>query len=169
MMIFNSFCCGVKFAWDSLASAWKVLGATDNRFPDGVKIVGGTNKENPSEPPKDTVIREFDEEAHLLAKHYKEVWFRTIPGRNGGIPHTQHFYLITKTAGTFPFDSTHQFDDDGDQVTVRWWTLAEFEKALLPSHKVGFQKAFLEMASIDEKFKQDNLEMFTRYSEIKFE
>lgn len=173
----NHFCAGVYFGFDSKENLWKVLGATDARFPMGVKIPGGTNKDENAdflldEKPGNTLIREFIEETGLKPEgEFNKVHSVTLPGRKpGDTPHTRYFYLVRKVVGIFPFGSAKEFRDDKDDVKVRWWNLRDFENAIFrfPNHVEGYVKAFLAMANLDDKFRQDNLEMFNRYSTMKF-
>jgi 8-oxo-dGTP pyrophosphatase MutT (NUDIX family) len=173
----NHFSAGVFFGKNPQDGKWYVLGATDSRFPTGVKIPGGTNKDENAnflldEKPGNTLVREFIEETGLKPEgEFDKVHSVTLPARKlGETDHTRYFYLVRKVVGIFPFGSVKEFRDDKDDVKVRWWNLQDFEKAIFrfPNHKEGYVKAFLQMANLDEKFKQDNLEMFNRFSAIKF-
>jgi len=173
----NHFCAGIFFGLNSADGKWSVLGATDSRYPENVKIPGGTNKDEKAnflleEKPGNTLIREFIEETGLKPEgEFNKVHSVTLPARKlGDTPHTRYFFLVRKVVGIFPFSSVKEFRDDKDDVKVRWWNLEEFEKAIFrfPNHKEGYVKAFLAMANLEEKFRQDNLEMFNRFSVMKF-
>ncbi len=170
----DHFSAGVYFSFDTKDNRWKVLGATDSRFPNDAKIPGGTNKDDETkelieETPGDTLKREFYEETGFRTNgECLQAHFVKIPGRVKGTIHTRYFYLVKNATGNFPFDFIREFTDDKDKIKVRWWTLQDFEKALLINHRNGFVKAFLAMANSDEKFRQDNLEMYDRFSVMKF-
>jgi ADP-ribose pyrophosphatase YjhB (NUDIX family) len=170
----DHFSAGVIFAFDQNDLKWKTIGATDMRFSDGVKISGGTNKDDNkvllNETPEETLEREIKEETNLTVSESILAHSYVIPGRIPGTMHARYFYLVKGFSGSFPFDSERNILDGKDEVKTRWWGLEEFEVAIFkfPNHKEGYIKAFLEMANLNENFRRDNAETFARYSAMKF-
>jgi ADP-ribose pyrophosphatase YjhB (NUDIX family) len=171
----DHFSAGIVFGFDEKDYVWKVIGATDMRFANGVKVPGGTNKDDKNilmtnETPEETLKREMKEETNLSVSEYELVHSYIIPGRMPGTKHTRNFFLVKSFSGSFPFETKINIEDGKDEVQTKWWNLGEFEIAIFkfPNHKEGYVRAFLAMAKSDEKFRTENAEMYARYSAMKF-
>ena len=185
-MTSDHFSAGVIFSSDEKERVWKILVASDARFlkEDEIngktpiktgKIIGGTNKDEVTkallnETAFDTLKREIMEEAKLTVLECYFVHSYDIPGRVAGTTHTRYFYLVKRFSGSFPFDEIKSIKDGTDIVKIWWSNLRNFEEIIFkfPNHKEGYIKAFLKMAEYNEKFRQDNADMFARYSAMKF-
>ena len=154
-------CAGFHFVEKD--GVYYVVGVVDDRFPE-VKIPGGGGKIT-DKTHDDTLIREFKEETDgaLIPTKFKVIHQEEKPG------HTKLFFLVTEISGKiYPGEGMQVNEPDGEILTVRLWNIKEFEAKLFRNYRIAFIKAFLAMANLDEKFRHDNLEMFTRFSAMKF-
>jgi ADP-ribose pyrophosphatase YjhB (NUDIX family) len=164
----SHFASGVIFAFYPQEKKWYILGATVKGFPMiRVKIPGGTNNEFPKETPLETLKREVKEEMELEVINSTVVHSYNVSGKISGDIHTRYFYLVTKFSGKFPIKYVHDFDDDGDAVSVKWWTVEDMDTFIFQNHKDGFEKAFLEMSEICPDFKAHNMGLYEKYSKVK--
>ena len=150
----DHFCGGVMFKQE--AGKWYVLSVTSNRFPESVKIPGGTNQNARWETKEQTLLREFPEETSYTVVDYVHDAVHMISCDNG---HTKNFYLITKASGKLAIGESKTVNEpDGDVLTVRWIELSEFIAKLYMVQREAFQMAMSKFAELSQKFAEDNYE-----------
>ncbi len=137
------FCAGVLYKKRG-DGVWCVAGITDKRFPDDVRIPGGTNKNAAWEQPLQTLCRELGEE--LLVTMCPESCCSQVHSVSKH-DHTQFFFVVRLWSGDLR-EGWFQ-DSDREELFARWIPLAEFWHKCFRNHREGFQKAVAKIA--DEK------------------
>lgn len=145
----NHFSAGV--ICQKVNEVWCVAGITDQRFPNDVRIPGGTNKNALWENSIQTLCRELGEELDVKAD----------PEECCGLVHTvvkgchkQYFFVVRHWSGTLRCGEFK--DTDGIILTVRWVPMREFWQRCFRNHRDGFQTAIKIIAkeNIDPTFKK---------------
>lgn len=127
---------------------YDIIGVTSKRFPNDVKLPGGTNENAPWENENETLIREFAEETGLCPRSFACLYSTPIVGKND---HVQHFFIVKEATGKFDGPKTVK-EPDQDELTVRWWELGEFEEHLFRNHRIAFLKACRVLLGADRTF-----------------
>jgi hypothetical protein len=140
----SHFSAGVYFL-PGKKGRWSILGSTTVRYPNSVKLIGGTDKYHPGETKEETLGREFLEQAGIIPTVFFVIF------TNGTVDHTKYFFLVLKAEGEFP-GVRKVTKTDGESLTVRSWDLAEFEHRLFPNHRQAFTKAVMVLATFDRAF-----------------
>lgn len=142
----SHFCAGVLV--QKVEGVWCVIGITDLRFPDDVKIPGGTNKHSLWEDKSQTLCRELGEELLIKATGFEQVH---EPPPKPESNHTQYFFAVYEWEGKPRLGS---FDDtDGVTLEVKRLPLDEFWRRCFVRHKLAFKKAIEWLAR--EKFRDE--------------
>ena len=138
------FCAGIHLVRQA-DGKYQILGATSNRFPDEVKLPGGTNENAPWEDTDQTFVREFSEETGITPVSFLTVHTEQARG------HTKHFLFCREVNGQFNGPKTVK-EPDGDEITIKFWDLAQFNRQLFENHRVAFMKACIVLRKIDDTF-----------------
>lgn len=128
---------------------WLVLGATSRRYPQEVKFVGGSNKHHEEETVEETLVREFCEQAELTPTDFFQIYKRTVGD------HTQYFFLVVNVSGQLdPSKEWEVNKRDKDELTLKWWDLAEFNQKLFKNQRPAFEMALRIVAKYDRQFRR---------------
>ena len=133
------FCAGV--ICQKMDGFWCFAGITDERFPNDIRIPGGTNKNAPWEEVIKTLHRELGEELGVVIEDDSCAEVHSVNKRG----HTQHFFIVRKWNGLLrvgPFK-----DSDGASLVIKWVTLAEFWRRCFKNHQHGFWAAVQSIAA----------------------
>lgn len=113
-----------------------------------IKFPGGTNKENPHEPPVITRDRELTEETGLTVENWRCIHTREIqpdPERGKLELHTQYYYLMGQSGYSGDLREQKIVEEDGEILYPPIWADAEeLMYSIIPSH----QKALFEASKI---------------------
>ncbi len=136
------------FYFKKIEGQWFVLGATDLRFPDDVKPIGGCKK-NESHP-DETLKREMNEETKGLVS---PLGFKQVHKEAHG-EHTKYYYLVTEATQDLadPDEEIKIIEPDGQLLVVKYWRFEEFSKKVFRNHREGFNKAVVAMIMRDKTF-----------------
>jgi ADP-ribose pyrophosphatase YjhB (NUDIX family) len=130
---------------------YQIVGITSTRFPEEVKLPGGTNKNAQWETPEQTLIREFSEETGLAPVSFLKIHEHLSNG------HTKNFFLCTKVEGKLNLEPKRE--PDGDEIVIKLWDLTEFHRHCFKNYRLAFLKGCCELAKTDRDF-------FFNYTEI---
>ena len=137
-------------------AGWRILGLTEN-VSNVTKLPGGTNENARWETEDQTLLREAPEETGFLPKVYSELCRSAHPSRylKDG-KHYKIFSHVTEAVDTKGYLAVGEIrerpESDGRILKVRWYTVEEFSANLLPSHREGFAKSMLKMATLHDSF-----------------
>jgi ADP-ribose pyrophosphatase YjhB (NUDIX family) len=143
----NHFCAGIYLV-RSLDGKYQIIGVTAKRFPNEVKLPGGTNKNSIWETPDQTLVREMLEETGLEPVRFQLVSKEEAKG------HTKYFFVCLEVKGHFDGPKTVK-EPDGDELTIGLWDLAEFDQYLFRNHRLAFMKACRVLMGCDSFFSKN--------------
>lgn len=151
----DHFSAGVIY--QKAGEVWYIAGITDQRFPNDVRIPGGTNKNAPWETTLQTLCRELGEELKIDVNEEQAKSCSLVNMVRKGA-HTQYFFIVRNWSGTL---KEGEFRDSDSQVlNVRWVSLYDFWQKCFKNHREGFQKAIVLIAKEhpDPTFREQAME-----------
>ena len=132
-VVMSHFCAVVLIVLMS-NGLYKIVGVTSKRYPKEVKLPGGTNKRNTSETVLQTLIREIWEEVGIKSSNQRLVHTEKISE-----DHTQYFYVCTSDLAGNEFKEPRMVqEEDGDELTVKFWDLEKFDEVCFKKTQEGF-------------------------------